>query len=207
MRAPSRSPAQMGLLRTLPMVPSLAFVSIFICKTTILQILTFCNQFDSIADALKPFEPFDTCAGSGGGAMHISASATVTISKSAFYDCVTTNTNGGTMALISDTPLEADQSVLTVTDTIFGKSTSSHYGAINFASLSKASFMNIEITAEDADVQSLSGVFFLSGGSMTCVSACAAGSYGNCTAVDDCFSCLIDECTACPVSMATHTNI
>ena len=166
------------------------YVSLFLSHTV----------FDSIPDALKPFEPFDTCAGSGGGAMVMSASATVTVAKSFFLGCSTTNANGGSMAVISDTPLVADQTVLAVTDTVFGKSTTSHYGAINFASLSKASFTNIEIRAEDEDVESLSGIFFVSGGLMTCASTCPAGTYGNCTAADECFSCLLDKCTACPVS-------
>jgi len=105
------------------------------------------------------------------------------------------------MAVVSDTPLAVDQTVVTVTDTIFDKSTSSHYGAIQFAALSKASLTNIEITAKHSDIESLSGVFFNSGGSITCTSICPAGSYGNCTAVDDCFSCHIDECSICPVSL------
>jgi len=130
----------------------------------------------------------------------MSASATVSVTKSSFSGCSTTNANGGSIAVISDTPLVADQTVLTMTDTIIGKSTSTHYGAIKFASLSKASLTNIEITADDVDIESLSGTFFNSGGLITCVSTCSAGFFGNCTAVDDCFSCLIDECTACPVS-------
>lgn len=134
--------------------------------------------------------------------MHISASATVTVEKSTFAGCSTTNANGGSMTIISDTPLVTDQTVVTVSDTTFGESKSSHYGAVTFASLSKATLTNIEITAEDDDIESLSGVFFNSGGSMSCVSTCPAGSFGNCTAVDDCFSCRIDECTNCLVRKA-----
>ena len=116
----------------------------------------------------------------------------MTVSKSSFDGCSTTNANGGSIAIISDTPLEADQTVVIVANSTFGKSKSSHYGAITFASLSNASLTNIEITAKDDDIESLSGVFFMSGGLMTCVSTCPPGSFGNCSAVDECFSCLID---------------
>lgn len=150
---------------------------------------------------LTLFEPFDTCSGSGGGAIIMSASAAVSVTKSSFSGCSTTNANGGSIAVISDTPLVADQTVLTMTDTIIGKSTSTHYGAIKHASLSKASLTNVEITADDDDIESLSGFFFNSGGSITCISTCPAGFFGNCTAVGGCSSCLIDECTACTVSM------
>lgn len=148
--------------------------------------------------SLSPFEAFDTCSGSGGGAVHMSTAATVAVSNSTFTGCSTVNANGGTLAVVSDTPLTEDQTVLTVTDSTFGDSSSSHYGAIAFSTLSQTSFQNIEVVAKDANIDSLSGVFFNSGGSMTCTSTCFPGFYGNCTGVDDCFSCLIDECIACP---------
>lgn len=205
-RAPSRLQAKTGKPTSFQMASSVVSVSSVFFSCAVWRLLHACLSttlphawFGVIADALSPYDPFDTCAGSGGGAMHMSASATVTVTSSSFTGCSTINANGGSVAIISDTPLEADQSVLTVTDTTFGASASSHYGAITFATLSKASLTNVEVTATDAEIQSLSGVFFNSGGSMTCTATCLPGSYGNCTAVNDCFSCLIDECTDCPV--------
>ena len=76
---------------------------------------------------------------------------------------------------------------------LFSDMQSGYFGDWMYGSLS-------EIVVKDSHVESPeTGFTFTFGGEIECVSSCAPGYFGHCEAVDDCWSCDIGVCSACPV--------
>ena len=145
----------------------------------------------------KPFGESDVCAGYGGGALHLSGGLIGSMRMCSFQGCRATNGNGGSLAVISSSVLVGEQTSLAIADSTFGSSVSTYYGSILYSAISPVAIENSQVLPA-ASLSSLTSDFFNSGGTMTCTSTCGFGYFGNCTAVDDCFSCLPGVCTACP---------
>ena len=99
------------------------------------------------------------------------------------------------MLCASDSPLARDTSVASFRDCEVANSTADYYGAVIYNRLAAVTVTNVRVE-DAANLTHELGTFFNSGGSYECSSACEPGEFGDCVALDECYSCT-GECIGC----------
>ena len=146
---------------------------------------------------------YDTCEGPGGGAMFLDGGGNTSVHRCRFDGATATNGAGGVLAIRSTELVDAKSS-LDMRDCTVSGGVADYAGAMAYNVDSVMTVVNTFVNKSTMDViagQSEDIFYGLSEG-YSCASACAAGHYGDCTAMGlagQCYSCVRDACSSCPV--------
>jgi len=148
---------------------------------------------------------YDTCTGAGGGSVHVRPGSVVHFTGCAFDESYAYNGNGGAL-LIESTAI--DTTTAHISHTTFGKGAGKgFYGSQIYNGLSDVYVTNTYVPANGDGPTSQDGTMFNAGGTYTCISSAGQGFYGDCAAVDDCYSCVLNVAKPCsPGSYLSDTG-
>ena len=159
-----------------------------------LEATLFGEGFPSVRDEVD-LQRYDTCTGAGGGSVHVMPGSVVHFMACQFDESYTFNGNGGAL-LIESTAI--DTTTAYVSHSAFGTGAGrGFYGSQIYNALSDVYVTNSYVPANGDGPTSQDGTMFNAGGTYTCVSSASKGHYGDCVAVDDCYSCVINAEKQC----------
>ena len=136
----------------------------------------------------------------GGGAAYLTGGLRAEFFDTSFKRTSATNGNGGAVTVASefDKMNVTDRSAVDFVRCTFEDFEADFYGQAAFSSISQLRLVDSHIAAEPGMALE-AGTVFDFGTASDCQSGCGPGMYGTCVAIDNCFSCDIGTCTACPI--------
>ena len=118
-----------------------------------------------------------------------------------------TNGNGGAVIVASDFDAMnvTDRSDASFTRCTFEDFEADFYGQAAYSSISQLRLIDSHI-ATDPGVALVAGTVYEFGTAPDCQSGCGPGMFGNCTSIDNCFSCDMGLCNSCPIGTFLSTS-